>query len=362
MEKQKILLVVPRLNMGGAETYVATVAMGLRALGAQVHVASGGGGLARILQRQGIAHHFVPVRLSADIAACFLERIVRRHGIGLIHANAAAAAIAAVKVKARLGIPVLYTAHGLFGHNAKEMTLRQCDRIICVSEFTRRYEIERGFDPQKLVTMYTGIALERFQPDPNARRAFRAQMGLDEAAFTIALVARMKSLEDKGQRDILRIFRRYAETKNWRVLVAGTGKEYWKFRYLVWKNGLGEQIRCLGQKTDVAPVLNAADALALPSRYETFGLVLVEAMAMHRPTVAYDVGGTAEIGADGITGYWAKYHDIDDFFSKLRLLAADREKARQMGQRGRAWAEKHCDSKAMLGKLTELYAELLARQ
>lgn len=66
---------------------------------------------------------------------------------------------------------------------------------------------------------------------------------------------------------------------------------------------LSDKVLCLGHRTDVEHLLNAADLTVLPSHFETFGLVLAEGMAMGKPAIAFSVGGTPEIVKDGETGF-----------------------------------------------------------
>ena len=72
---KRILLVVPRFNIGGAESYVLTIALALRKAGFIVFVASGGGMLVKRLEEVQIKHFFVPIRLNAKFAATLLKRI-----------------------------------------------------------------------------------------------------------------------------------------------------------------------------------------------------------------------------------------------------------------------------------------------
>ena len=101
-----------RQNIGGAESYVALVARSLKSLGYNVFIASAGGALAVELQKEGIKHFFLPIRLSKFISGLLLKRIVEKYNIDLIHANSEAAGIVAVKTrnKYKLDIPIVYTA------------------------------------------------------------------------------------------------------------------------------------------------------------------------------------------------------------------------------------------------------------
>ena len=96
---KNILLIVPRLNIGGAETYTALVAENLQQRGYKVYTASGGGMLADRLSQKGIPNFYLPIRFSTSLSAFLLKRIIKKYKIDLIHANSAAAGITALKVK-----------------------------------------------------------------------------------------------------------------------------------------------------------------------------------------------------------------------------------------------------------------------
>lgn len=350
-----ILMVVPRLNIGGAETYVVTTAIALQQLGFNVSVASGGGMLAKHLSERGIKHYFVPIRFNTSLAAYLLERIIRENNIQIVHANSAAAGIAAVKAKQRVNVAVVYSAHGVFGHNAQEMTLNQCDKIICVSEFVRNYAIEKGFAEDKLVTIYSGIDLDKFKPDKRKAVDIRKNIGIPNDAFTIAIVSRIKNLRNKGHADILKILETYNGAQNWHLMVIGKGKGLWKLKYHIWKNNLSKRVHCLGHMVNVQEYLDGADVMVLPSNFETFGLVLAEAMAMEKPVVTYAVGGTPEVIDNERTGFLVEKNNLDELYGKLSMLADNKIMCKEMGLQGRRRVETYFESNGMIQKLIEIY-------
>lgn len=356
---KNILLIVPRLNIGGAETYVATVALGLKERGYHVFVASGGGILANSLAQQGIKHYFLPIRANGNLAAYLLRNIVKKCKIDLIHANSAAAGIVAVKVKQKISVPIVYTAHGVFGHNAMEMTLKDCERIICVSEFVRQDAIRKGFSPDQLLTIYSGIDLHKFQPNSNHALEIRKSIGIPEDCFTLAIISRIKNLKNKGHADILRVLENYEGARNWHLMVIGKGKGQWNLKYHVWKNNLGQRVHLLGHLTNVQEVLGGADAVVLPSKFETFGLVLAEAMAMEKPVVTYAVGGTPEVIDDKHTGFLVEKDNIDELFKSLSILANDRSLCQSMGKQGRVWVQENFAREIMMDHIIDLYQTLL---
>ncbi len=359
---KNILLMVPRLNIGGAETYTAMVAEKLQQDGYNVYIASGGGMLADKLAKKGIKNFWLPIRFSTDISAFLLKRIVKKYRIDLIHANSAAAGITAVKFKYRYqDIPVIFTAHGIFSNNKKEALLNKCDKIICVSNFVKQHAVQENFAKDKLLTIYTGIDEKKFnhQLDERNHETVRKMLSIPQEAFVMALVARIKNLRNKGHIDMLHIMKEHVERKNWHLLVIGKGKSLGKFKLLVHEYGLHDRIHCLGHQIDVAKYIAAADVMVLPSYFETFGLALAEGMAMGKPGITYDTGGCSEVVIDGKTGYIAKYKDENSFYEKLCMLADDKSKCCQMGAAAQTDIKARLSCDNMMRQIENLYSEYI---
>ncbi|HEY8490325.1 MAG TPA: glycosyltransferase, partial [Dehalococcoidia bacterium] len=85
---------------------------------------------------------------------------------------------------------------------------------------------------------------------------------------------------------------------------------------------------------------NAADVCVVPSYYESFGLVAVEAMACGTPVVASRVGGLVGTVRDGVTGYLIPWRCPEPFAEKLELLLGNDELRRSFGRAARQWAER----------------------
>ena len=97
----------------------------------------------------------------------------------------------------------------------------------------------------------------------------------------------------------------------------------------------GNGVTLLGVRRDVLELIRAADAVCLPSEAEALPMSILEAMALERPVVATDVGGTAEQVVDGETGHLVPAGDPEPVRRALLALAADPERAREMGAAGR---------------------------
>lgn len=222
---KRILFLVPRMNIGGAETYVYTAAKELRARGYEVFLASGGGRLADELKTAGIRTFFVPIRQSRFLSVWRVSSIVKKYHIDIIHANSGAAGIIAARVKRNTSVPVVYTAHGILGNMKKEYVIDQLDQIICVSEYVRRDSLARGLHENHLLVRYSGIDTERFTANEEERIRLRKEFGFDKDTLVLAIVSRIKNLEHKGHGHLLSILDKCAVKKTGSSLSSekGTG-------------------------------------------------------------------------------------------------------------------------------------------
>lgn len=355
---KRILFIVPRMNIGGAETYVYTAAKELHARGYEVFLASGGGRLSNKLSAMGIKTFFVPIRQSKFFSVWRLSSIVKKYHIDIIHANSGAAGIVAAAVKRKTGVPVVYTAHGIFGNMEREYIIDELDRIICVSEYVRQDSIRRGMSENHLLVRYSGIDTNRFSANEEARTRLRKEFGFSENTLVLAVVSRIKNLEHKGHGHLLHMLSTYAKKEDWKLLVIGKGNGLPLLKAKIRSLHLSDKVLCLGHRTDVDYILNAADITVLPSRFETFGLVLAEGMAMGKPAIAFSVGGTPEIISDGKTGFLVEKDNEKELYDRIKRLDTDRELFQQFSDNGCQWIRENFTIKQMTDDLETIYKEL----
>jgi len=105
----------------------------------------------------------------------------------------------------------------------------------------------------------------------------------------------------------------------------------------------------------------SADIFVFPSALETFGLVVVEAMAAGLPVVASRVGGVRDVVQEGITGYTFDSGDVAAMVEGVRQIATSRARIQQMGRAARTYAETQTWA-AMMDEVIDLYAELIAQR
>ena len=356
---KNILLIVPRLNIGGAETYTALVAENLLQRGYKVFTASGGGALANKLSQKGIINFWLPIRLSTSLSAFILKRIIKKYKIDLIHANSAAAGVTALKVKKYFkNIPIIYTAHGVLNNNHKEFILNNCDKIICVSKYLQEDCIKKGFDKNKLTTIYIGIDQNKFNTTVDGSY-IKETLHIPKDAFVLSLVARIKNLTNKGHLDMLNILKNHKDTQNWHLIVIGKGKSLHKLKAMIKQYHLEKQVHCVGHQIDVTKYVAASDVIVLPSYFETFGLSLAEGMAMGKPGVTYNIGGCPEVVQNNKTGFVVDYKNEEAFYQKLLLLSKDKKLYTQMATNAKWDIKNRLSCDAMMTQLEQLYTEYI---
>ncbi|GIL14135.1 MAG: glycosyl transferase [Chloroflexota bacterium] len=111
---------------------------------------------------------------------------------------------------------------------------------------------------------------------------------------------------------------------------------------------------------ELAQAYASADIFVFPSALETFGLVVLEAMAAGLPVVASRVGGVGDVVQEGFTGYTFEIGDVEALVEGVRLIAGSRERLAQMGRAARAFAETQTWP-AMMDEIVDLYAALIER-
>ena len=123
---------------------------------------------------------------------------------------------------------------------------------------------------------------------------------------------------------------------------------------------LTERVHFLGWRTEMAPIYAALDIFLMPSLWEGFGLVLLEAMAQGVPVVGSAVSAIPEVVADGETGLLVPPRDPVALAEALAALLADPARRAAMGAAGRARLEAEFSPARMVGATAALYERLAA--
>jgi glycosyltransferase involved in cell wall biosynthesis len=294
-----------------------------------------------------------------------LRALVRREGIGLVHAHSPVAA-AGVRAVAGRRTRVVYTEHNLWDRYhpatwaANLATFWRNDHVFAVSETVRRSIRYPG--PLRLLPMPPVETLHHGL-DPAAlpgrgRDGVRAELGIPEDAPVVGSVANFKAAKDHAT--LLRAAARVREAvPSVRFVLVGQGPLEAETRRLAGQLGLEETVVFAGFRTDATRLMAGFDAFALSSTYEGLPIALIEAMAVGCPAVVTRVGGTPEVVDDGVHGYLVPPRDPDALAAGLTRLLADRALRDGLGAAAAVRAQDF-DIRKAVRRMEQVYGQLLA--
>lgn len=237
------------------------------------------------------------------------------------------------------------------------------DTVITASEHERAL-LERYYDarPARLATIPCGIDLERFRPGD--RDAARHRLELPQNAPVLLWVGRLEKL--KGVDILVEALAQVEIPGALLVIVGGDpGAEPLKAELMAQAVSLGVQdrVRFEGPVAhDRLPLYyQAADVCVVPSYYESFGLVAIEALACGTPVVASRVGGLVSTIDDGVNGFLIPWRCPEPFAEKLEVLLANPELREHFSRSGRKSVERFRWSTIALS-MSRLYDRLIAER
>lgn len=208
--------------------------------------------------------------------------------------------------------------------------LRDAVLVIACSRYEREGMIRYGISPSKIVLLPMGIYIEEWK-DADGER-FRRKYGL--AGKRIILFAGSKSY-DKGAIHLLRAARRLQRKVSDVMLVTvGWPTQEWSREKA--RTG-GVPLLDLGEvgEEEKKDAFSACDLLAMPSRYEAFGITYLEAWRCAKPVIAAKVGAIPEIVEDGKDGLLVDFGDVDQLVSRIEFLLSNSHLRKEMGEIGR---------------------------
>jgi UDP-glucose:(heptosyl)LPS alpha-1,3-glucosyltransferase len=205
-------------------------------------------------------------------------------------------------------------------------------RAIAVSAIVRHDLIDSfGLGAATAVTLYNGVDLERFRPASRARlrEGVRCELHLPATAPVVAFAG--NGFARKGLRFLIEAWPRLKASAI--LVVAGSDQAAGKYRRLARQLGVADRIRFIGAQAQIERVFAAVDAFALPSLFEPFGNVVMEAMAAGLPVLCSSACGAAELVAPAMRDFVvADPTEIGELASRLSSLIEVSDDLRQVAR------------------------------
>ena len=302
----------------------------------------------------------------------------------LIHSHYWMSGIAAGDLKTNWNVPVVHMFHTLgvmkqrvarqteeaegdYREAGERQVLHLADRIVAatpaeLAQLQWLYQAET----RKIEVIPPGVDLSHFYPIP--RDEARAYIGVPPCDQMLLFVGRIETLKGiDALIEALALMRQSGE----QVCLAVIGgdpdlspealsDEMTRLQAMREQYGLQESVAFLGRKSqDTLPYYySAAEAVVVPSHYESFGMVALEAMACGKPVVASQVGGLAFLVQDGITGFTVPVDEPSTLAARLTELVQNPGLREQMGHQAAVFAREY-DWEKITERMIKLYKEVL---
>jgi UDP-glucose:(heptosyl)LPS alpha-1,3-glucosyltransferase len=225
-----------------------------------------------------------------------------------------------------------------------------CNSAMIKAEILQHFRI----DPAKIHVIYSGVDTQVFHPDIKQQSSeLRAQWQLPETATVFSFVG--SGFERKGLLQVLKSFAGLSQEPY--LLVAGYDKRESFYRAEAERLGIANRVRFLGPQKNVLPCYAVADAFVLPTLYDPFPNVVLEALACGLPVITSTKSGAAEIIEYHKNGFVCDAHDIQGLQDAMQMLC-NKDLAREMAIAARQLAEQF-NLNRMTTQLTTLYKNLL---
>lgn len=359
----RVIHVLHSHGVGGAERHAFWLLTALRDAGHEaIYAGPQDSWLAEHLSLEKIPVFHVPMHGFFDIFSMVKLGLLARYlRADLVHGHLTRGAHYAA-IAARLsGCAAVATAHAT--NAAKHFG--GVSRIIAVSSAVAEFLRGQAYPSDRIITILNAVPMPVIEK-AIARKATRKQLSLHEGEIAIGMVARF--VADKGHDILLNALSQLSVdthvSQNWRLFWAGSYDTDWGHRMQALSDSLGlkHRVTFLGEIEDVPAFLSAMDILVAPSRRESFGLALVEGMAVGLPVIAARVGGVPEVVEDGVTGLLTPVEDVIALKLAMQRLLNDDALRQSMGRAGYLRFEAHFSMNRLCRNILDLYDDIITEK
>ncbi|MGQ9489898.1 MAG: glycosyltransferase [Anaerolineae bacterium] len=381
----------PLATLGGKETggmnvYVRELAreFGRRGLAVDVFTRSQNPEIPRISSRLSSAGEVRVIHLSAgperpynknklyDHLPQFVAEVLafadtEQIRYDVLHSHYWLSGLVACELRQAWGVPIVHMFHtlarlkNLVAQSAAELEpplrkekeaeiMRFADRVVAATTLEReQMEAFYSADLARIVVVPPGVDLSLFRPVPCEQA--RAAVGLPPEHHMVLFVGRIQPIKgiDNLIRGLALMFKRRPALRRdvFLAIIGGAGdpttdEELAHLHDLRTALGVSDVVTFLGSRDQDTLVnyYNAASVVVVPSYYESFGMVALEAMACSTSVIAADVGGLSLNVVDGFNGYLVPLGDVEELAYRLGLLLTQDALRRQLGSQACRWAQR----------------------
>ncbi|MED1123171.1 N-acetyl-alpha-D-glucosaminyl L-malate synthase BshA [Bacillus atrophaeus] len=295
-----------------------------------------------------------------------IAEVAERENLDIIHAHyalphAVCAYLAKQMLKRDIGI--VTTLHGtditVLGYDPSlkdliRFAIEASDRVTAVSSALAAETYDLIKPEKKIETIYNFID-ERVYLKKNTR-SLKEKYGISQDEKVVVHVSNFRKV--KRVQDVIHVFRNIVNQTKAKLLLVGDGPEKSVACELVRKYGLENQVMLLGNQDRVEELYSISDVKLLLSEKESFGLVLLEAMACGVPCIGTNVGGIPEVIKNNVSGFLVDIGDIEDASAKALRILEDEQLRKQFTDAALHMLKNEFSSQKIVSEYEQIYADL----
>jgi len=380
----RIVHVITRLIIGGAQENTILTCEGLRERGHDVYLLSGptNGPEGSLVDRaRAGAYTFEELpdlvrRVSPlhDLRALrALRRRFRALRPDLVHTHSSKAGALGRIAAHQAGVPhIVHTIHGMSFNRTQPRYVRaiyasterfcakRCHAIVSVADAMTTQALEARIGrPEQFEIIRSGMIVEDFHPAAANPAKMRQSWNINDDAILVGTVARL--FHNKGYEQLIEVMdAALKQAPNLRFVWIGGGSARSVYEAELTRRGMRDKaiLTWLLPPSEMPRVFAAIDILAHTSQWEGLPRAVVQAMLMEKPTVSFAIDGTPEVVLPGETGELVELGDCHGFAAALTALAQDPTRRAAYGLNGRKRCLAEFDHRTMVDRLEELYQRL----
>jgi len=384
MARIKVLHIITRLIIGGAQENTVYTVRGLKEKGYEVYLYSGPplgpeGSIIPRAKKMGV-HPIIISSLRRNLHpfldyASFLTlfSLIKSGRYHIVHTHSSKAGILGRWAAYLAGVPVIiHTIHGLpffpYQHpflnflfvNCERITAPITDRLICVCDMMKKQALNAGVGKEKqYVTIYSGMELDHFLNPPSSEK-LRKKLGIKEDELVVGKVGRLFPF--KGHEYIVQIAPEIIKNfPNVKFLFVGEGILREKLEERVREKGLKDKFIFTGlvPPEDIPLYISLMDVVVHTSLREGLARVLPQSLAAGKPVVTWRVDGAEEVVKNGQTGFLITPGDLDGLKLSILKLLGNAELRKRMGEKGKKVVDPLFRVEEMVERIHQIYQEVL---
>jgi glycosyltransferase involved in cell wall biosynthesis len=373
-----VMQIIPNLGAGGAEQGCIDIAAELNRAGAKAIVVSNGGARVPELGRAGALHINMPVDSKNPLVMWQnvgrLRKLIRQHGVDIVHARSRAPAWSAWKAVMGTNARFMTTCHAPYNISGKaknfyNSSIARGERVIAISNFVANYLRDNyKIDPRNIRLIHRGVALEKFHPTavtPERMIRLAREWRIPDGTNVVLLPGRLTRW--KGHRVLIDAMARLARPDVFAIIIGddqGRSEYRQELEQAIKDNNLEGKMRIIDHCNDMPAAYMLANVVISASiEPEGFGRVPIEGQAMGRPVIATDHGGAQETIVRGETGWLIPPGDSDALCRAIReALTLDPTQRAILATRAMAHIAANFTREKMAEDTLNVYAELLSEK